>query len=190
MSIVVMRLAPQERALYTAHLLALEPDERYLRFSAAMSDAAIGAYVRGIDLSRDRLYAAFADSHSASDTVGDTTGDSDVERDHPPVMRTPIGMVHLARGYGYAEVGVSVLAPYQRRYVASVLLEHCIAQCRQWGVSELFTHFLTQNASMARLADRFGMQIVAAGGESDGYLAVAPLNLGLSRRVPAYEAHA
>lgn len=165
MSILVMRLAPQERDLFTAHLLALDPDERYLRFSVAISDAGVKAYVDGIDLGRDRLYAAFSEHDRAS-------------------PRVPIGMAHLARGHGYAEVGVSVLAPYQRRHVASVLLEHCIAQCRHWGVCELFTHFLTQNTGMARLAGRFGMQIVADGGESDGYLAVAPVKAVLPRPLP------
>lgn len=163
MSIRVMRLAPQERDLYAVHLLALDQHERYLRFSTSVSDEAIKSYVKSIDLSRDRLYAAFVDADP-----GHAAG--------PEHGATPIGLAHLARGHGYAEVGVSVLAPYQRRHVASVLLEHCIAQCRQWGVSELFTHFLTQNAGMARLAGRFGMQIVAEGGESDGYLPVTPLS--------------
>ncbi len=157
MSIRVMRLAPHERDLYSAHLLALSAQERYLRFSTSMSDEGIRSYVQSIDLTCDRLYAAFVDRDAGAEA-------------------TPIGMAHLARGFGYAEIGVSVLAPYQRRHVASVLLEHCIAQCRQWGVTELFTHFLTQNSGMARLAGRFGMQIVAEGGESDGYLPVSPVN--------------
>lgn len=171
MSILVMKLAPQERDLYAAHLLALEPGERYLRFSTAMSDEAIRRYVRGIDLTRDRLYAALVKPDSAH-LVGADAAEG--------VTQAPIGMAHLARGFGYAEVGVSVLAPYQRRHIGSLLLEHCIAQCRHWGVSELFTHFLSQNAGMARLAGRFGMQIVAEGGQSDAYLAVTPASVSIA----------
>lgn len=168
MSILVMKLAPHERELYVAHLLALEPGERYLRFSSTLSDEAIRGYVRAIDLTRDRLYAAMVKPGSVR------LGDAD-----DLATQAPIGMAHLARGFGYAEVGVSVLAPYQRRHIASVLLEHCIAQCRHWGVSELFTHFLTLNSGMARLAGRFGMQIVAEGGESDAHLAVRPANVSI-----------
>jgi hypothetical protein len=85
-----------------------------------------------------------------------------------------LGVAHLARGEGHAELGISVLEGHRGRGVGGALLERAHMHARNWGVHALFMHCLTENAAMMRLARRQNMDIVAEAGEADAWLKLPP----------------
>lgn len=141
-------LRRHERGEYARHLLALDVEDRRLRFSSPRSDDAILDYVSKIDLDRDAILVV----HDA---------DLDV-----------VGAAHLARGPGYAEVGVSVLPGHRGRGVGGALLERARLHARNWGVAELFTHCAADNRGMMQLAKKHGLRAVVERGEADAYAEV------------------
>jgi len=78
-------LRADERPQLLAHLLALDEEDRRLRFAHALSDDGVRHYVEDIDLSRDAVFVV-TDANLAI-----------------------VGAAHLAREDGQAELGMSVL---------------------------------------------------------------------------------
>ena len=78
-------LHADERPQLLAHLLALDEEDRRLRFAHALSDDGVRHYVESIDLSRDAVFVV-TDANLAI-----------------------VGAAHLAREDGQAELGMSVL---------------------------------------------------------------------------------
>lgn len=150
MQVITRQLPRHELGAYATHLLALDADDRRLRFGQAINDAAIRGYVERIDAGRDTIFGVI---------------DADLAL---------VGAAHLARGAHYAELGVSVLAGHRRRGVGAALLQRAQLHARNWGIPEFFTHCLRENASLMRLARRHGMQVIVEGGEADGFIALPP----------------
>lgn len=148
MQIITRQLPRHELGAYAAHLLALDADDRRLRFGQAIPDAAIHGYVEHIDTGRDTVFGVI---------------DADLEL---------VGAAHLARGAHYAELGISVLSSHRRRGVGAALLQRAQLHARNWGIPEFFTHCLRENAPLMRLARRHGMQVIVEGGEADGFIAL------------------
>lgn len=142
----VRELTGLDRAAYQRHLVALDVQDRRLRFGIPATDTAIGRYVAGIDFDRDALF-----------------GISD-ER---------LGLVaaaHLARADDHAELGVSVLPGHRNSGYGGALLERASLHARNWGRQRLFMHCLRENETMLHLARRQGMDIVLDSGEADAWL--------------------
>ncbi|MGQ0651625.1 MAG: GNAT family N-acetyltransferase [Betaproteobacteria bacterium] len=148
MQILVTELTRLERAALMQHYLALDSEDRRLRFGAPLADSSIARYVERIDFGGDAVFAVLDD------------------RLHP------IGAAHLARSRGHAELGVSVLAPHRGRGVGAALLARAHTRARNWGARELFMHCLTENAAMMHLARKQAMRVVSAAGEADARLAL------------------
>jgi GNAT superfamily N-acetyltransferase len=85
---------------------------------------------------------------------------------------TLIGAAHVARGHGYAEVGVSVLAGHRGRGIGNALLARSRLHARNWGLAELFTHCASDNRAMMQLAKKHGMRTVVESGEADAFVDV------------------
>ena len=143
-------LRDDERAALQAHLLALSDEDRRLRFGNALPDDAVAEYVRGIDLGRDVVFVV-------------------VDGAAPSIA----GAAHLARGDGYAEVGLSVLESARGRGVGDALLERCIVRARNWGARGLFAACLTENQGMVRLGRKHGLRGEMAQGSARGSVALA-----------------
>ena len=148
MEFTTRTLQRHERDEYARHLVLLDDEDRRLRFASPRSDEAIREYVQKIDLSRDAIIGVY---------------DADLAL---------IGAAHLARGTGYAEVGVSVLSGHRGRGVGSALLSRSRLHARNWGVAEFFTHCAADNRAMMKLAKKHGMRAVVERGEADAYLEV------------------
>jgi len=84
------------------------------------------------------------------------------------------GIGHLARGDGFAELGVSVLPAFRGKGLGGALLARTHMHARNWGVPTLFMHCLAENAGMMHLARKQGMRIATARGEADAYLELSP----------------
>ena len=150
MQIVTRELGRQERPKLVVHLLALDAEDRRLRFGLPVSDETIREYVERIDFGRDVLFGVFDDELNLA------------------------GAAHLARAEAHAELGVSVLPAHRGRGIGGALLERAHTHARNWGIGTLFMHCLTENAAMMHLARKQGMRIAAASGEADAHLALPP----------------
>ena len=152
MNIQIREVSRAERPGLSTHFLVLGPDDRRLRFGTPLSDHSVRQYVERIDFGRDAVFAVADDELKF------------------------LGVAHLARGNGHAELGVSVVESHRGRGVGGALLERAHLHARNWGVSSLFMHCLTENAAMMRLARRQRMEIVAEAGEADAWLKLPPPN--------------
>ena len=105
-------LHANERPQLLTHLLALDAEDRHLRFAHVLSDDGVRQYVEAIDLTRDVVFVV-TDTHLAI-----------------------IGAAHLAREEGHAELGISVLAQSRGQGIGGALLARCAARARNWGMRD------------------------------------------------------
>jgi GNAT superfamily N-acetyltransferase len=139
-------LRADERPQLLAHLLALDEEDRRLRFAHALSDDGVRHYVENIDLSRDAVFV-----------VTDTS-------------LAIVGAAHLAREDGQAELGMSVLPQNRSHGVGGALLERCTARARNWGVRVMFMNCLVENAAMMHLARKQDLKIAVSGAEAEAFV--------------------
>lgn len=147
---VTSELSRLQRPRLADHFLALDAEDRRLRFGVGLSDHGVRDYVERIDFDRDAVFGIFDDE-----------------------MRLA-GIGHLARGDGFAELGVSVLPECRGQGMGGALLARALTHARNWGVPTLFMHCLSENAAMMHLARKQGMRIAAQRGEADAYLELPP----------------
>lgn len=144
-----IRLRESDRAALAEHYLALDADDRRLRFGASLSDDAVRRLEERIDFDRDELFGIAGDD-----------------------LRLE-AVVHVAfYAGGKAELGLSVLSRARGHGLGGALFERAVMHLANRGVSEVFVHCLAENGAMMHLARRNGMRIVRDGGESDAYLAL------------------
>lgn len=147
-------LSAESRPSLLAHFLALNDEDRRLRFNQPTRDWTIKHYVDGIDFERDTVFGVY-DSPMTLDGVGHfvTLRDNDRPR--------------------AAEFGVSVLQTARGRGIGSALLERAITHARGMQFSTLWLHFQSDNDAMMRIARKTGMTIRCAYGEADAWLALS-----------------
>ena len=153
----VRSLGPRHRERIAAHLLALDPADRYLRFGNPAPDAQICKYVDMLDFEHDEVFGIFnrrlelvAMAHLAHPT--------------DPVDSAEAGKPPMA------EFGVSVLRSARGRGFGKRLFEHAILHARNRGVRLLFIHALSENAVMLKIARDAGATLQRDGAESDAWL--------------------
>jgi RimJ/RimL family protein N-acetyltransferase len=149
-----VRLTAADRAAVADHFLALDADDRRLRFGASLSDEAVLHLEERIDFGRDEIFGVPGDD-----------------------LRL-LGVVHVASYPGRAELGLSVLPEARGQGVGAALFSRAVMHLTNRGVREVFVHCVRENGAMMRLARRNGMRLVAAGGEADGYLALPRATVG------------
>ncbi|MBI2319067.1 MAG: GNAT family N-acetyltransferase [Betaproteobacteria bacterium] len=150
--ILAKSLSGVDRGALAAHFLALDAEDRRLRFGVPIGDAGIRDYVARIDFDRDAAFGVYADNLSL------------------------LGVAHVAVADGAAELGVSVLEGHRGRGVGTALLERAAAFARNRFIGTLFMHCLSENTAMMRIARKSGMKIVTRGGEADARLTLPPLD--------------
>ena len=150
----IRSLAARHRGRIAAHLRALSPADRYLRFGRVVNDHLIERYVEGLDFERDQLFGIFdrrlrlvAVAHLAYDT--------------PPQFAARPAMV---------EFGVSVASTARGRGYGRRLFQHAVMHARNRGTATLFIHALTENAAMLHIARRAGASVERDGSESEAFL--------------------
>ena len=148
----VRDLRSADRALLAEHFLALGREDRRLRFGAPRSDSSLRAYIARIDFDRDAVFGVLGEE-----------------------LRL-LGVAHVGRADGQAELGISVLQPERNHGVGAALLERATLRARNWGKRALYMHCLSENGTMMRLAHRQGMRVVVAAGEADAWLDLPAAN--------------
>jgi len=139
----------------SAHLLALEPHDRYLRFGYSASDEHVQRYVDQLNFERDELFGIFNRKLEL------------------------IAMAHLAFSVdpqcsSCAEFGVSVSKQARGRGYGSRLFERAVMHSRNEGVNQLFIHALSENTAMLKIARKAGAVIERDGPESEAHLRLPP----------------
>jgi GNAT superfamily N-acetyltransferase len=147
-NIPTVRLRAPDRASLLAHFLALDGEDRRLRFGSSIGDEGIASYVARIDFDRDGLFAVHDDNLEM------------------------VAVVHVAASGASAELGLSVLPGWRGDGCGNVLLRRAVTYLRNRAVPEVFVHCLSENGAMMHLARKNGMRIVYSGGESDARLAL------------------
>ena len=141
------------------HLLALDADDRYLRFGYAASDEQIRRYVNELDFERDDIFGIFNRRLAL------------------------IAMAHLAFLPGEpdappgAEFGVSVAKHARGRGYGARLFDRAVVHARNEGVELMFIHALSENTAMLRIARKAGATLERAGSETEAYLRLPPATL-------------
>jgi GNAT superfamily N-acetyltransferase len=152
----IRSLGPRHRERITAHLLALDVSDRFLRFGYPATDAQISKYVDMLDFEQDEVFGIFSRRLEL------------------------IAMAHLAHaaatpaGATASEFGVSVLPHARARGFGRRLFEHAMLHARNRGVETLFIHALSQNTAMLAIARNAGATVVREGSESEARLRLPP----------------
>jgi RimJ/RimL family protein N-acetyltransferase len=155
---LVRELDDSHRTAVLRHFLALDADDRHLRFGSPTSDAVIERYVANLNFSRDALFGVFNDSLDL------------------------VGIAHLAYipspndSPRSAEFGVSVLHDSRHRGLGAALLSRAAIHARNTHIDTLFVHCLAKNTAMMHLAQKLGMRVEFAYGDADAYLILPPAN--------------
>ena len=156
--IPICPLGPEHVPAMKAHMLALAPHDRYLRFGYAANDEQIQRYVDGLHFERDEIFGIF---NSRLEIVA---------------------MAHLALNLesgteACAEFGVSVQKRSRGRGYGARLFERAAMHARNEGVLLLFIHALSENVPMIKIARKFGATVERDGSETEAYLRLPHANL-------------
>jgi GNAT superfamily N-acetyltransferase len=154
----IRSLGPSHRERIATHLMALDDNDRYLRFGYLANDEHIRRYVDGLDFDRDDIFGVYNRKLEL------------------------IAMAHLAFSRdpampACAEFGVSVLRRSRGRGLGARLFERAVMHARNEGVDMLFIHALSENHAMLKIARNAGATLERAGSETDAYLRLPPATL-------------
>lgn len=144
----VRRVMSHEYPKYAAHLLALSPASRHLRFGYAIRSDMIETMVDAwqYNYANHRLFAI---------------ENSDLEL---------IAVAHIAREPGGMELAFSVLDQYQGQGLGSLLMTRAIQYCRYKGLLDGHMVCLPHNHAIRHLCVKHGVIIRTTEGESEGLI--------------------
>ena len=152
----IRELRPSHKREILGHLLALNSEDRRLRFGTLTSDELLKAYVERIDFLNDAVFACF---------------DGELRL---------IGLAHLAylpksktKSHS-AEFGVSVLPDDRGLGIGTALLERAAMHARNTNINILYVHCLANNRAMMKLARKSGMKVGYAYGDADAHQKLPP----------------
>jgi len=164
----IRSLSERHRPRILAHLLALDMNDRYLRFGYAAADDQIRRYVERIAFERDEVFGVFnrrleliALAHLAYD---------------PSVDAEP-------QRASAAEFGVSVNVHGRGRGLGARLFDHAVLRARNRGVDTIVIHALSENAAMLRIVRKAGAVIERTGVDAEAHLRLPPENHASQRAV-------
>lgn len=154
----IRSLGPQHRERILAHLMRLEPGDRYLRFGYAASDEQVRRYVDQLDFARDEVFGIF-------------------NRRLEIIAMAHLAFAPVPGAQGGAEFGVSVLRHARGRRFGARLFERAVMHARTAGVGSLLIHALSENTAMLKIARNAGATVRRDGSESEAYLQLPPASL-------------
>jgi GNAT superfamily N-acetyltransferase len=154
----IRSLGPSHRDRIAAHLVALDGDDRYLRFGYPATDEQIQRYVDGLNFDRDDIFGIY-------------------NRKLELIAMAHLAFSEPADHRSCAEFGVSVLKKARGRGYGSRLFERAVIHARNEGVDLLFIHALTENTAMLKIARHGGATLERAGSETEAYLRLPPATL-------------
>lgn len=155
----IRSLAPRHRGRILAHLLALEEQDRYLRFGYPASDEQVRRYVDALDFEHDEVFGVFNRRLELAAMA------------HLAYPRSDIDTANAA------EFGVSVSARARGKGLGARLFDRAVLHARNRGVDTLYIHALSENKAMLRIARQAGAVVERSGSESEAHLRLPPETL-------------
>jgi GNAT superfamily N-acetyltransferase len=154
----IRSIGPSHGERIAAHLLALSPQDRYLRFGYLANDEQIRRYVEGLNFERDEIFGIYNRKLEL------------------------IAMAHLAFSTSpelksCAEFGVSVLAHARGRGYGARLFDRAVMHSRNEGVGMMFIHALSENTTMLNIARKAGATVERDGSETEAYIKLLPADM-------------
>ena len=135
---VIRKLWINETDAYRDHLLRLDRDSRYRRFSGAVSDDFIARHAATANEAGVVVYGFFID--------GVLRGAAELR---------PLGSVFSHEG----EAAFSIEQPWQSHGVGTMLLERTLLSARNRGITSLHMLCLAENQRMQQLARKFDAEL-------------------------------
>ena len=166
-TVLVKQLEERDRRRVLKHFLALDDNDRLLRFGTVLPDEQIEAYVARIDFSHDTVYGVYNRVFKLV-AVGHLAFAPKEELPAAKLMTTTKDIV--------AEFGLSVSSSARGLGIGSKLFERAAIHCRNSDVDTLYMHCLSSNQTMMHIAKKAGMEIQREHGEADAYLRLLPPN--------------
>jgi len=162
----IRSLSARHRPRILAHLLALDANDRYLRFGYAAADDQIRRYVERIEFERDEIFGVFnrrLDLIALAHLAYEPSVDSEPER------------------ASAAEFGVSVAVRGRGRGYGARLFDHAVLRARNRGVDTIVIHALSENAAMLKIVRNAGATIERTGVDAEAHLRLPPENFASIR---------
>ena len=154
----IKEIGRDELPFIVAHLIALNPDDRRLRFGQYLTDAAIAKYSATIDFERDGVFGVY---------------DEDLQlRALCHVATIENSTVKLA------ELGLSIHEHFRGNGIGSLLFSRAKTFARNAHIERIFIHCLSENRAMRHIATKAGMTQESMGGEVDAQLLLKPAHAG------------
>jgi GNAT superfamily N-acetyltransferase len=135
---VIRKLWINETDAYRDHLLRLDRDSRYRRFSGTVSDDFIGGHATTAKEAGVVVYGYFVD--------GILRGAAELR---------PMGSIFSREG----EAAFSIEQPWQSHGIGTMLLERTLLSARNRGIKSLCMHCLAENRRMQQLARKFDSEL-------------------------------
>jgi RimJ/RimL family protein N-acetyltransferase len=143
--LIYRKLLVTDHAIFEAHLLALDPDSRRLRFGMSSSDSFLREYAERCIAINAVIHGAFQD--------GRLIGVAELR----PIGDWPTGE---------AEVAFSVLSDWRNQGIGTILFARLLRSARNRAFHRLYMTCLRHNVPMQALAQKFSAEIVVEIDES------------------------
>jgi len=163
-TVLVKALGKREHRRVLRHFLALDKDDRLLRFGSVLGDEQVAAYVAKIDYARDIVFGVYSTRFQLVG-VGHLAFTS--KEAHPD-------SINYTDKEKVAEFGVSVSKSARGQGVGTRLFERAAVHCRNVDVDTLYMQCLSSNRTMMHIAKKAGMEIQREYGEADAHLHLPP----------------
>lgn len=147
----IRELSERHRARILAHLLKLEPGDRYLRFGYAANDEQVARYAEHLDFVNDDIFGIF-------------------NRRLELIAMAHLAYTDLQDYKNCAEFGVSVLKSARGLGLGTRLFARAVIHSRNKKVQMMFIHALSENTAMLKIARSAGARVQRDGTESEAYL--------------------
>jgi RimJ/RimL family protein N-acetyltransferase len=163
-TVLVKALGERDRRRVLRHFMALDRDDRLLRFGILLQDSQLAAYVAKLDFSRDIVFGVY---NRVFQLVGVGHLGFTSKEAHPD-------SIHYTDKEKVAEFGVSVSKSARGQGVGTRLFERAAIHCRNSDVDTLYMQCLSSNRTMMHIAKKAGMEIQRDYGEADAHLHLPP----------------
>jgi GNAT superfamily N-acetyltransferase len=167
-TVLVKELGERDRRRVRRHFLALDRDDRLLRFGSVLPDEQVEAYVAKLDFSKDIVFGVYSRVFQLVGVghLAFTSRDA-----HPDSL-------HYTDKEKVAEFGVSVSKSARGQGIGTRLFERAAIHCRNSDVDTLYMQCLSSNRTMMHIAKKAGMAIRRDYGEADANLHLPPPSPG------------
>jgi len=162
--VLVKALRERDHRRVLRHFLALDSNDRLLRFGSMLSDERVEAYVAKLDFSKDIVFGVY---NRVFQLVGVGHLAFTSKEAHPD-------SIHYTDKEKVAEFGVSVSTSARGQGVGTRLFERAAIHCRNSDVDTLYMQCLSSNRTMMHIAKKAGMEIQREYGEADAHLHLPP----------------